>query len=263
MWKKRILSITLLFSVVSTCTITLACKKPSNPFDGTRWRVVTFRGRAPLKGTSMSLGFSKWRAGGNATCNGWGGNVMLWNGTIKFSRLSWTSKACVNGLKGQYKQERTYVQTLGKVTRYERKKDRLLLFIKKKQVLSYKLIPKVRAAALEGSAWRLESWFHNMGGTMMASHTRTTRKHSLQLNKGKATAKTLCGRLEADYTLKGERLRFQKISAKGTKCPSKDDAKEHAQFVKAIKATTHYRIKARALTLIGAQGELLDFRAVK
>jgi heat shock protein HslJ len=83
-------------------------------FDGGSWSLVSIAGQPLVEGTSATLIFDGKQAGGNASCNSWGGTVKISGSTMVFSDLFMTEMYCTEPA-GVMEQESAYLSMLGEV----------------------------------------------------------------------------------------------------------------------------------------------------
>ena len=85
--------------------------------EGTSWVLVSYGGIPVLPNTQPSLNFEEGTAGGNSSCNHFGGDYQVRGKTIAFGNLAWTLMACQDN--GVMDQEQAYMRLLGGELGYE------------------------------------------------------------------------------------------------------------------------------------------------
>ena len=88
-----------------------------NDFEGTSWVLVSYGGIPVLPNTQPSLNFEDGTAGGNSSCNNFGGDYQVSGNTITFGNLAWTLMACQDD--AIMDQEQAYMRLLGGELTYE------------------------------------------------------------------------------------------------------------------------------------------------
>ena len=107
-----------------------------NELEETSWVLVSYGGIPVLPKTQPSLNFENGKAGGNSSCNHFGGDYRVRGNTIIFGNLAWTLMACQDD--GVMAQEQAYMQMLGGELRYEIVDGQLILTSESGALLVYK-----------------------------------------------------------------------------------------------------------------------------
>jgi heat shock protein HslJ len=103
--------------------------------EGTSWVLVSYGGNPILPNTKPSLNFEDGTAGGNSSCNHFGGEYQVRGNTIAFNNLAWTLMACQDG--GVMDQEQAYMRMLGGELHYQIVDGQLILTTEKGQLLVF------------------------------------------------------------------------------------------------------------------------------
>ncbi|MGH2605184.1 MAG: META domain-containing protein [Anaerolineales bacterium] len=114
--------------VGATITLTVLLQgRSSEGLAGTRWSLVALNGRAPLPAPGpITLEFEiGGRAGGNSGCNSYGATYVARGGSLTFSEVVSTLRACVDPSLND--QEAAYLRALSAVATYEVSEDQLIL----------------------------------------------------------------------------------------------------------------------------------------
>jgi heat shock protein HslJ len=95
------------------------------PLAGTEWRLVELNGRAPLQETEITLTFEDNRAGGNSSCNSYGGEYKRERGgKLEFGEIEQTLMFCMEP-EGVMDQEMEYTDLLLQAASYRIADERL------------------------------------------------------------------------------------------------------------------------------------------
>jgi heat shock protein HslJ len=105
----------VLLLVVSGCS---QGKEQFPTLAGTAWVLVEINGREPLQGTEITLIFEETRAGGNSSCNSYGGEYKSEpDGKVQFGEIEQTLMFCMEP-EGVMDQETEYSKLLLEAASY-------------------------------------------------------------------------------------------------------------------------------------------------
>jgi heat shock protein HslJ len=96
---------------------------PSMDLKSTSWVLVEISGQPVVAGSSPTLSFDDGQAGGNGSCNSFGGEYTLDNGKLTFGPLVSTMMYCEDTME----QETAYLAALQSATAYQIEEGRLLI----------------------------------------------------------------------------------------------------------------------------------------
>ena len=96
---------------------------PSSDLKGTSWALVEISGQPVVAGSSPTLSFEEEQAGGNGSCNSFGGEYALDNGKLTFGPLMSTMMYCEETME----QETAYLAALQSAAAYQMEDGRLLI----------------------------------------------------------------------------------------------------------------------------------------
>jgi heat shock protein HslJ len=99
--------------------------------EGTSWNLVEIAGQPVVTGSNPSLGFEQGQAGGNGSCNSFGGSYEAGNGKLTFGPLMSTLMYCEDVME----QETAYLAALQEAAGYEIKDGILLILDANGQVV--------------------------------------------------------------------------------------------------------------------------------
>jgi len=128
--KISLLSLALLIGMTA-CGGALA----GSEFEGTSWVLVSYGSIPVLPNTQPSLNFEDGTAGGNSSCNHFGGEYQVRGNTIILGNLAWTLMACVDD--GVMEQEQAYMRLLGGELTYEIGGGQLILTTESGELLVF------------------------------------------------------------------------------------------------------------------------------
>lgn len=95
----------------------------SAELEGTSWNLVEIAGQPVVAGSNPTLSFEQGQAGGNGSCNSFGGSYEAGNGKLTFGPLVSTLMYCENVME----QETAYLAALQDAAGYEIRDDSLLI----------------------------------------------------------------------------------------------------------------------------------------
>lgn len=99
--------------------------------EGTSWNLVEIAGQPVVAGSNPTLSFEQGQAGGNGSCNSFGGSYEAGNGKLTFGPLMSTLMYCENSME----QETAYLAALQEAAGYEIKDGTLLILNANGQVV--------------------------------------------------------------------------------------------------------------------------------
>lgn len=104
----------------------------SAELEGTSWKLVEIAGQPVVTGSTPTLSFDEQgQAGGNGSCNSFGGEYQAGNGKLTFGPLMSTLMYCENTME----QETAYLAALQEAAGYEIKDGTLLILDANGQVV--------------------------------------------------------------------------------------------------------------------------------
>ncbi len=115
-------------AVLMTAQLILAACGPAGEkgaLEGS-WLLVSYAGKAPLAGTSITVDFADGQVGGNSGCNQYGGSYQLQGSRLTFGQMAMTLMACMDPA-GAMEQEATYLALLGEGKTFEVNGGRLVI----------------------------------------------------------------------------------------------------------------------------------------
>jgi heat shock protein HslJ len=201
----------------------------------------------------VTLNLSDGGEAGGQACNHYGGTYQLDGSRIGFSAMSMTEMACEEPMMTV---EAAYHAALAAINEVERSGDRLTLLVAgEKTELVYDLLPPVPDAALEDTAWVLESLI--LGDAVSSVQGEPT----LRLNAdGTLSGSTGCRDFSGEYVVRGDRVMATTLAATGQPCDGLL-AEQDGFVLEIIGDGFGVAIDGNALTLSDPDGRGLDYRA--
>lgn len=111
-----------LFALLLALALTACSAGASTPdLKGTSWNLIAINDQPVLADSAPTLVFEDGQAGGNGSCNSFGGEYTLNNGKLTFGSLMSTMMYC----EGLSEQESAYLQALEAAASYQVKDNTL------------------------------------------------------------------------------------------------------------------------------------------
>lgn len=200
----------------------------------------------------ITLNFSDDEVGGQA-CNHYGGTYTLTpTGQISFSAMSMTEMACAEPMMTA---EAAYHAALAAVERATRSGDELTLSGGGAELV-FELLPEVPDAALQDTAWALESMIH---GDAVSS---VQGEPTLRLNAdGTLSGSTGCRDFSGDYTIVGDQVVATTLITTDNACTA-DLQPQDAFVLEVLGDGFGVAIDGDRLTLTKPDGSGLDYLAL-
>lgn len=121
---------------IAAMLLTACANGAAASLDGTTWTLTAINKSAPLPGTAPTLQFEDGQAGGNASCNSFGGAYQVSGSQISFEGLYMTEMFCMDP-EGVMDQEQLYLEMLSQAKEFELSEDRLVVIISDQQTLTF------------------------------------------------------------------------------------------------------------------------------
>jgi heat shock protein HslJ len=239
--------------VISTSAILMsACASPAGnapALPGTKWELVTLNGAAPVKGTSVTLFFGEdSKAGGNASCNTYGGSYTIIGSSLTFGPMMSTMMACEPAIMDQ---EQAYLKALGDTKSFEATSDKLTLKDSSGNALA--IFTPYQPSALVGE-WQAIAI--NNGKEAVVSVMNGTTVTAIFGADGKLTGNGGCNTYNGTYTLDGDKITIGPLATTRMACEQAVMDQETAYLNALAKAST-YTLGKGTLELRDADGALL------
>lgn len=245
---------TILFLfVISTSVILMsACAPPPGnapALPGSKWELVTLNGAAPVKGTSVTLFFGDdGQAGGNASCNTYGGSYQVAGSNLTFDQMVSTMMACEPAIN---EQEQAYLKALGETKSYAVTGGNLTL--KDASGNSLAVFAPFQPASLTGE-WQAIAI--NNGNQAVVSVMNGTTVTAIFGADGKLTGNDGCNNYNGSYTLDGDKITIGPIATTRMACEQAVMDQETAYLNALAKAAT-FTLGKDSLELRDVDGALL------
>jgi heat shock protein HslJ len=188
---------------------------------------------------------------GGQACNHYGGTYDLDGGRISFSAMSMTEMACEEPMMTV---EAAYHAALAAISTVERTGERLTLGGNGVELV-FELLPPVPDAALQGTAWRLDSLIQ---GEAISS---VQGEPNLTLNAdGTLSGSTGCRDFSGEYVVVGDEVEVTSLATTDQACETQLETQD-AFVLEVIEGGFTVAIDGNRLTLGKADGNGLGYRA--
>jgi heat shock protein HslJ len=202
-------------------------------------------------GWRVTLNFSDDGEVGGQACNHYGGTYDLDGGRISFAAMSMTEMACEEPMMTV---EAAYHAALAAISTVGRTGDRLTLGGNGVELV-FELVPPVPDAALQGTAWVLESLIQGEAVSSVQGEA------SLTLNAdGTLTGSTGCRDFSGEYVVVGDEVEVTSLATTDQACETQLETQD-AFVLDVLEGGFTVEIDGNALTLGKADGTGLDYRA--
>jgi heat shock protein HslJ len=199
----------------------------------------------------VTLNFSDDGEVGGQACNHYGGTYDLDGSRIGFSAMSMTEMACEEPMMSV---EAAYHAALAAITEVERDGDRLTLSGDTADLV-FELVPPVPDAALQGTAWVLESLIQ---GDAVSS---VQGEPTLTLNPdGTLVGSTGCRDFSGEYVVVGDEVEVTSLATTDQACAAELEAQD-TFVLEVIEGGFTVSVEGNGLTLGKADSTGLDYRA--
>jgi heat shock protein HslJ len=239
--------------VISTSAILIsACASPAGnapALPGTKWELVTLNGAAPVEGTSVTLFFGNDdQAGGDASCNTYGGSYTIKGSGLTFGPMMSTMMACEPVIMDQ---EQAYLKVLGDTRSFEATSDKLTLKDSSGKELA--VFTPYQPSALVGE-WQAIAI--NNGKEAVVSVLNDTTVTAIFGADGKLTGNDGCNSYNGTYTIDGDKITIGPLATTRMACEQAVMDQETAYLNALAKAAT-YTLGKDSLELRDVDGALL------
>lgn len=103
---------------------------------GTTWKLVSYGGKFPIEGKSMTANFSRAEVSGSASCNHYFGAYKIKGSQISIEGLGWTEMACLDP-EGIMEQEQIVMGMLSQAKSFSIQGNYLEILTKSSETLSF------------------------------------------------------------------------------------------------------------------------------
>ncbi len=228
--------------------------KPDNSLKNTQWLLININGKELLRGTRITLRFSRGIMGGSAGCNSYSSDYNMDESTIKIKELMRTSMGCEKPV-GILQQESKYLKLLNSANGYKIEGEKLYLKKDEKKILVYQFIKPDKNVELENNKWKLITFI--LGE--MATSTAEDSNISISFIDGKVKGWTACNRFKGTYTINGSKMAIKNIKMQKKPCNNKHLKENEDNFIRILKGISTFQIKGKRLSLHSRTGDGLDF----
>jgi len=124
-------------AVVMFLSLLTACGEinPRDALNGTAWVLTSIDNTPPLKGTKLTVKFTKGQIGGSSGCNSYGGSYEIKGVKISTGPIVMTMMACVD--PGVMEQEQTFLEYLQDAQTFKLSEGQLQIFRSDEKALTF------------------------------------------------------------------------------------------------------------------------------
>ena len=133
---KKLILITALFTALLLTSCSGFGGYGSVELNGTNWKLVSYGGKLPLEGKTMTANFEGKEISGSASCNHYSGVYKIKGSQISVEGLGWTEMACLDP-EGIMEQETMFLAWLQDAQTFEIRKDQLMIFRSDGEALTF------------------------------------------------------------------------------------------------------------------------------
>ena len=125
---KKIFLITAVITglILASCSILSGGEEAD--LRGTNWKLISYGGKLPIEGKTMTANFDGKELSGSASCNHYFGAYQIKGSQISIEGLGWTEMACMDP-EGIMEQEQVIMNMLSKSDTFTLQGDRLEIII--------------------------------------------------------------------------------------------------------------------------------------
>jgi heat shock protein HslJ len=122
---------------IAAILLTACASDGAASLDGTAWTLTAINNSAPLPGSAPTLQFEDGQAGGNASCNSFGGEYRVSGSRISFKDGFYLTEMYCMDPEGIMDQELRYVELLAQADSFEMREGQLVIFLPNQQTLTF------------------------------------------------------------------------------------------------------------------------------
>lgn len=199
-----------------------------------------------VEGTVITLEFgADNRVSGSGGCNTYSSSYVDEGGTLAFSPIVSTKRACAQS--GATQQEQTYFAALQSATRYELSGNQLIVHYGDSQQLLFE-----RINVLNNSQWQLAS----IGGTPVIAGSAITLEFGENNQVGGSGG---CNTYGGSYTMEDDTITFSDIFSTLMACLEGGIMEQEQVYFAALNSATRYEISSDQLIIEYDDGQQLVF----
>ncbi len=106
---------------------------------GTTWKLVSYGGKIPIEGKTMTANFDGAEVSGSASCNHYFGTYRIKSSQISIEGLGWTEMACLDP-EGIMEQELAVMEMLSNSDNFTLQGDRLEIITTTGETLIFEVV---------------------------------------------------------------------------------------------------------------------------
>ena len=197
-----------------------------------------------------SLEFSAGKVSGSTGCNRYFSRYQLGPiNSLTLSQAGTTMMACPSDMT---QQEQHYLKNLEDIHFYLIQNEQLQLLDAHQQVrLIFKIAP---ALTLQETVWQVTGINNGHGGVNSNAHTE---KAVLQFTQDMLQGNSGCNTLSARYQTEDKQLKIGPIRSTRKYCRENGLMAQEKRLLKALAQVSHYKVNAKQLRLLSAEGTLM------
>jgi heat shock protein HslJ len=224
--------------------------KPGGALTGKVWILTTLHGKAPVKGTELTLELTlSRRASGSTGCNRFTGPYHATRSTIRIGRLATTQKACADPVMGQ---ERSFLEALSRARSFAVTGRKLTLKAADGRSLA---TFEAQTQGLAGTSWEVLAY--NNGKQAVVSVLAATKLTAAFGKGGTLTGFAGCNDYSASYKTTAPKITIGPVSSTRKHCETPAGVGEQeTSYLAALETAATYRIEGSQLKLRPADGAI-------
>ncbi|MFV1949361.1 MAG: META domain-containing protein [Anaerolineales bacterium] len=132
----------LIIAVITSLTLTSCGILPGSEgsdLRGTSWKLVSYGGKLPIEGKTMTANFDGAEVSGSASCNHYFGAYKIKGSQISIEGLGWTEMACMDP-EGIMQQEQVIMSMLSNSNSFTLQGDRLEIITTSGEILIFEKV---------------------------------------------------------------------------------------------------------------------------
>ena len=214
---------------------------------GTNWMLATLGGNPPVANTAATLNFgTDGKAGGNDSCNAFGGSYTVDGNSLKFSALIGTLIACEEPIM---KQADAFRKALEQTAQFAVAGDTLTLSDASGSALATFMKQSMNLA---GTTWNVTNF--NNGQQAVVGVQEGTSLTVRFAEGGQVSGNAGCNNFTGAYTQENTTIKIGPLAVTQKMCAEPAGVMEQeAQFLKALESATVIQLDGNSLTLRTAE----------
>ena len=217
-----------------------ACASALN-LEGTDWQLTELNGQKLPVYISITLGFKDGQAGGNASCNGYGGSYTLNGSALTIKDVFSTMMYC----DGVMDYETDYLAALGEVRSFRLENDVLSLVDESGAVRLVFGKPQANPA-LDGTSWKAIQ----IGDVMVPEGIEVT----VNFAEGQVTGRSACNSYFGNFSQQDAQLTIESIGMTEMFCTDEGVMDLEQAFLSRLAQVRSFQVQMGGIALLDANG---------